>query len=98
MSGRLETTSEYWHWTWASQPRFDTDGATLREALEYIARETGRELHYGSDAVKLGATRERLVGSYPTKDPQAVLEILSEFSEYELAIDEGYYITVDFKR
>lgn len=62
-------------WQWAAQiaPAFDIAGRPLSEFLEWVARETGRELIYDSPAVQRAAAALELGGSIQGLDPDTAL-------------------------
>jgi ferric-dicitrate binding protein FerR (iron transport regulator) len=67
-------------WDWAEQlaPPFDIDGRTVGEFLSWFARQTGRDVVFGSAAAE-GLAKERLHGSIdlePLQKLEAVLTLV----------------------
>lgn len=62
-------------WRWATQvvPAFDINGQTLVAFLEWVARETGRELVYASPAARDAASEVRLRGAIEGLELNAAL-------------------------
>ena len=62
-------------WQWATQvvPAFDINGQTLVAFLEWVARETGRELVYASPAARDAASEVRLRGAIEGLELDAAL-------------------------
>jgi hypothetical protein len=51
-----------WQWTENARPDYDLNGKKLDDYLIWVARETGRELHYRSDNARKSAAETRLGG------------------------------------
>ncbi len=70
-AGGVATRSEFsaqdaaWRWAEEVAPAFDTDGRTLLDYLRWVARETGRELEFSSNAAASAAAATILRGSVP---------------------------------
>ena len=66
-------------WDWASSlaPAFDIDNRSVLDFLKWVSRETGRELVFESEAVRLAAMRTTLNGSIEDFTPiEAVASVL----------------------
>jgi ferric-dicitrate binding protein FerR (iron transport regulator) len=62
-----------WQWATRVAPPFDIADRSLSEFLEWVARETGRELVYDSAAVQRAAAGLELFGSIAKLDPDTAL-------------------------
>ena len=90
-SGEIERhaiSSQDAQWDWAEQtrPPFTIDDRTLAEFLEWVARETGREVIYASPEAQTIAQSLKLRGSIEGLDPDTALSAVlstTEFVRYE---------------
>ncbi len=66
-----------WDWTLAVAPPFDLEGRTLRDYLDWLARETGWRVRYADASISAGAPTITLHGSIsglrPDETPGVVL-------------------------
>jgi hypothetical protein len=72
-------------WQWATQmaPPFDIAGRPLSEFLEWVARETGRELTYDSPVAQRAAVALKLGGSIAGLDPGTALAAVLSTTRFE---------------
>jgi ferric-dicitrate binding protein FerR (iron transport regulator) len=63
-----------WQWAAALAPSFDIDQRPLIDFLRWVARETGRELVFATDSVRLAAMATRLRGSVAGLTPSQAIE------------------------
>ncbi len=70
----LDTHDEYWDWVVDLTPMFDTTNKSLLDFLKWAARETGRELQFGSDESRMFAMRTDVHGSVDGMTPDEALE------------------------
>lgn len=69
----LAATDPYWQWTLQAAPTFDIDNRSLAAFLQWIARETGRQVVYSTPAAEAAATEVKLRGSIEGLDADAAL-------------------------
>lgn len=69
---------EFWDWTAALAPAFDIENRSLLEFLRWAARETGRELEFADEELRLAAMRTDLHGSVGDLTPtDAIVSVLA---------------------
>jgi len=71
--GALGPIDPHWQWTLQAAPDFDIDNQTLAAFLQWIARETGRNLTYSSREAETAAATVKLRGSIAGLDADAAL-------------------------
>jgi hypothetical protein len=64
----------YWNWTAALAPTFDIENKSLLDFLRWAARETGRELIFEDNELRMSAMRTDLHGSVADFAPLEALE------------------------
>jgi ferric-dicitrate binding protein FerR (iron transport regulator) len=69
----VTATDPQWQWTLAAAPAFDIDNQTLSSFLQWIARETGRQVVYSSPQAEAAAAEVKLRGSIAGLDADAAL-------------------------
>lgn len=67
---------ESWVWIHDAAPRWDPEGRTLEEILQWISRETGLAVRYQDPTVVEAKLPSRFHGSMPTLRPDQAAEIL----------------------
>jgi ferric-dicitrate binding protein FerR (iron transport regulator) len=70
----LDTHDEYWDWVVELTPTFDMTNKSLLDFLKWAARETGRELQFGSNESRMFAMRTDVHGSADGLTPDEALE------------------------
>ncbi|MGQ0428932.1 MAG: FecR family protein [Gammaproteobacteria bacterium] len=78
-----------WHWAEALAPAPDIDGRPAIELLAWVARETGRTLHFADPAVRLRAERVVLHGNIRHLVPLEALDVMLATTDLEYALNEG---------
>jgi hypothetical protein len=74
----LAAHDPYWNWTTQLAPAFDIDNQSLLDFLRWAARETGRELVFESNELRMSAMRTDLHGSVDDFNPlEAVASVLA---------------------
>jgi ferric-dicitrate binding protein FerR (iron transport regulator) len=73
---RIEPTDPAWQWAESLAPMPDMDGRPAAELIAWVARETGRRLHYESPVVEQRATAVILHGEIRHLPPMAALEAM----------------------
>ncbi|MEM9301975.1 MAG: FecR domain-containing protein [Pseudomonadota bacterium] len=86
--GTVEADSERWTWARQIAPPFDADGRTLAQFLDWVARESGLRLRFGSGEARAIASRSTLRGSV-TLEPMEALPIVLETSDLRATVTEG---------
>ncbi len=82
-----------WRWAAALAPSFDIDQRPVIDFLRWVTRETGRELVFATDGVRLAATATRLSGSVAGLTPnQAIEAVRPTIPRFELHVDEQQVI------
>src|SRR5512138_458506 len=79
-----------WDWAEATTPPFSIDDRTAAEFLEWVARETGREIAYASPEAESLAQTVRLGGSIEDLDPNTALDavlITTGLQKYDTSDD-----------
>jgi hypothetical protein len=71
--GTVAAHDEHWAWVQSIVPGFDIEGRSLDEFLGWAARETGRQLVYGSADAAREAERIELKGSVSGLPPEAAV-------------------------
>ncbi|MCP4205107.1 MAG: FecR domain-containing protein [bacterium] len=86
--GAVQAHDEAWAWVDRVTPMMDIEGAPIASYLEWVARETGRELHYSDAALAETAAIETLSGSIEEHTPEESLSILPS-SGFGYRIENG---------
>ncbi len=101
-NGQLERdvvspTSPDWSWTLVVAPHFDTDGRRVSELVDWVARETGRELRYADALVRNSAVSTRIHGSVNAASPEETLELALQTTRFSFDLQE-MALTIDKRR
>lgn len=70
----VESHDAFWSWTASLAPVFDIDDKSLLDFLRWAARETGRELEFEDNDLRMSAMRTDLHGSVADFEPLEALE------------------------
>lgn len=78
-------------WDWASSlaPTFDIENRSLFDFLKWAARETGRELVFESEEVRLAAMRTTLSGSIENVTPMEVVGAVMPTTRFGWRVEDG---------
>ncbi len=92
--GRIERTAvpvygAAWDWTLEAAPMIDIEGLPLAQFLAWAARETGREVAYGSAATEAEAAGIVVHGSIAGLSPAEALEAVLATTRFHAAISGG---------
>ena len=95
-AGRHTTTSiptygDDWQWTELVAPGFDTDGRSIREFLEWVGRETGRGIEYGSVAAESLAAETLMHGNIDL-EPLRAMELMLQTSDLVPSVRDGVIV------
>ena len=69
----ISATDLHWRWTLQAAPSFDINNRSLADFLQWIARETGKQLTYASPEAQAAAAAVKLRGSIEGLEPDAAL-------------------------
>lgn len=84
--GAISAQDPAWDWAEATSPVFAIDNRTLAEFLEWVARETGRQVVYASAEAQRAAETLKLRGSIEGLDPDTALSAVlstTDLTRYE---------------
>ena len=84
---RIPVTGASWQWAESIAPAPDFDGQPATVLLAWVARETGRQLHYESEVVRARAETVILHGNILHLEPLAALDVMLATTDLEYAID-----------
>lgn len=82
----IATTDVAWQWSESLAPAPDIDGQPAAVLLDWVARETGRRLHYESAAVETRAATVILHGNIRHLAPLAALDVMLATTDLEYAL------------
>ncbi len=89
--GAVKAHDEAWTWIERVTPAMDIEGAPIASYLEWVARETGRQLRYADEALAETAATETLSGSIEQSTPEESLSILPS-SGFGHRIENGWLL------
>jgi ferric-dicitrate binding protein FerR (iron transport regulator) len=81
--GAISAQDPAWNWAEATSPSFAIDDRSVAEFLEWVARETGRQIAYASPEAQRVAQTVRLRGSIEGLDPDTALSAVLSTTEFE---------------
>ena len=84
----LPPHDEYWDWTSALAPDFDIENKSLLDFLRWAARETGLELEFEDQDLRMSAMRTDLHGSVSGFGPLEAVESVLATTAYKYRIEE----------
>ncbi len=82
----IATTDAEWQWAESIAPAPDIEGQPASVLLSWVARETGRQLHYESQAVESRAATVILHGNIRHLAPLAALDVMLATTDLEYAL------------
>jgi len=82
----IAATDVAWQWAETVAPAPDIDGRPASVLLAWVARETGRQLHYESTAVESRASNVILHGNIRHLAPLAALDVMLATTDLEYAL------------
>lgn len=86
---KLPAHDSSWRWASALAPPFDIDRRPVIDFLQWVARETGRELVFATDGARLAATATRLNGSVAGLTPSEAIEaVRPTVPRFQFRVDE----------
>ncbi len=91
VTSKIKKHGDRWEWASTFAPEIDTDGMSIGEFLNWIARETGTRILYTSAEARAGAN-ERIVGTIPTGDVLQALDTAMSLTRFNAVIEDGVII------
>ena len=88
----LDTHDDYWDWVVDLTPTFDMTNKSLLDFLKWAARETGRELQFGSNESRMFAMRTDVHGSAEGLTPDEALEAVLATTTVRYRIEDDKII------
>jgi len=85
----LPPHDDYWNWAAALAPEFDIESKSLLDFLRWAARETGLELEFEDQDLRMSAMRTDLHGSVSGFDPLAAVESVLATTAYKYRIEDN---------
>ncbi len=83
-----------WGWAEALVGPPDVDGLPVLEFLNWVARETGREIHYEEPGVQLAAGTSVLHGSAQSLTPMDALDVMLATTDFKYALSTNGVIVI----
>lgn len=87
--GAIAPSDETWDWTSATTPDFEVDNRPLQEFLEWVARESGRELVLADEATRQQVATIRMHGSVKGLTPMQALSAVMAATSLRFDLPEG---------
>ena len=82
----VEPFDSFWSWTAALAPSFDIENKSLLDFLRWAARETGRELVFEDNELRMSAMRTDLHGSVEDFEPLEAVESVLATTKFHYRI------------
>lgn len=94
---RTEVSSwdESWLWTQRAAGTLEIEGASLHDYLDWVGRETGRQVSYADSIIEREAKRTILHGSIDGLTPRESLSSVLATTDYRLAESNSGVIMID---
>lgn len=83
----LTAHDPYWDWATLLAPAFDIENKSLLDFLRWAARETGRELVFETNELRMSAMRTDLHGSVSDFDPLEAVESVLATTKFKYRIE-----------
>lgn len=83
----LEPHDAYWDWASALAPTFDIENKSLLDFLRWAARETGRELVFEDQELRMSAMRTDLHGSVSDFEPLEAIQTVLTTTNFRYRIE-----------
>lgn len=88
----LAPEDNYWNWATRLAPSFDIENKPLYDFLRWAARETGRELVFQDDELRMAAMRTDLHGSVADIEPIEAVRAVLATTHYRFRIEANKLI------
>lgn len=85
----LATHDPFWDWATSLAPEFDIENKSLLDFLRWAARETGRELVFDSNELRMSAMRTDLHGSVSDFEPLEAVQSVLATTKLKYRIEAG---------
>jgi len=85
---QIPANDESWEWAEALAPGFDSNNRSLLDFLKWAARETGKELYFTSNEVRMAAMKAKLYGPVLDFTPQEATEAVLSTTTFVYQIDD----------
>lgn len=85
---QITANDNSWDWAVALAPGFDINNKSLLDFLKWAARETGKELVFTSDEVRMATMKAKLYGSVSDFTPHEATESVLSTTNFDYQIDE----------
>ncbi len=94
----ISGADDYWQWVEPLSPTVELGGRTIFEALRWVSRETGLEVHYESRAVEQQAKHDdaRLPPEFGQSEPSKALENILSISGFDYDVIDGVIVIREF--
>ena len=79
----------YWDWAISLAPAYDIENKSLLDFLRWASRETGRELYFETDELRLAAMRVDLHGSVTGFTPLEAVEAVLAGTKFRYRVEAG---------
>ncbi len=83
----LDMHDPYWDWATSLAPAFEIENKSLLDFLRWAARETGRELVFETNELRMSAMRTDLHGSVSDFDPLEAVESVLATTSFKFHIE-----------
>ena len=90
----LEPHDAFWNWTASLAPVFDIENKSLLDFLRWAARETGRELIFEDNELRMSAMRTDLHGSVDDFEPLEAVESVLATTNFRYRIQADKIVIV----
>jgi len=90
--GKISPYDDSWDWAAALAPAFEIENRSLLDFLKWAARETGKELVFENDDVRMGAMKTILRGSVSDFTPAEAVDSVVPTTRFEHRIEAGQII------
>ena len=92
--GAVESHTDFWAWATELAPPFDIENKSLLDFLRWAARETGRELVFEDQDLRMSAMRTDLHGSVAGFQPMEAIESVLATTSFRYRIEPDRIIIV----
>lgn len=83
----VSRSDEYWDWATALAPSYDSRGKSVLDVLKWAARETGQELDFQDDELRMAAMRAELGGSVSGFTPAEAIKSALATTSFQYRIE-----------
>jgi ferric-dicitrate binding protein FerR (iron transport regulator) len=85
----IAPSDAYWDWTTKLAPSYDIEDKSLHDFLRWAARETGSELVFSDEGLRLAAMREDLHGSIADFSPEDAIASVLPTTSFNYRLEDG---------